>query len=121
MNSRQKKAALLAEELESMDGVWVVNAMPLRDDARGLRVQILNECCPETLKTLREANWASNLIGSFPRFTPAGAQPASLFEVIIEKDRIPVPTDCPRVSGEIGKREKTPAEVEHIRRYLGWD
>jgi hypothetical protein len=122
LTERQRKAALLTSELTRLPGVWVISPSPLNEDARGLRVQILNKYCHETIETLREANWVPSLIGSYPRIaaSASGLEPANLYEIAIEKERQPVVDNIPKVSGEITKREKTPAEVEHMRRYLGW-
>jgi hypothetical protein len=88
----------------------------------------MQEACAQVLDTERdsviaelcEAGWIPTFVQEHPRFTPnKGLVPASLYEIAIEQDRQSVP-DSPKVSGEIAKREKTLAEVEHMRRYLGW-
>jgi hypothetical protein len=120
LTERQTKAAQLAAELGRCRGTWVVSPLPLNDDSRALRFQVLDSERDSVVTELCAAGWIPSFVQAHPRFAPSGLIPASLFEVIIDKDRYPVPPDTPKVSGEIGKREKTPAEVEAIHRYLGW-
>jgi hypothetical protein len=119
LNKRQERAALLSRELERMDGVWAISPLPLDDGARGLRFQVLESERDNVVRELCQASWIPTFVQNHPRFTPGGLKPAYLYEIVIEKERQPVP-DSPRVSGELAKREKTPAEVQHMRRYLGW-
>jgi hypothetical protein len=119
LNERQKKAQRLAAELGRCSGTWVITPLPLDDSARALRFQVLESERDAVISELCGANWIPAFVQNHPRFTPGGLKPAYLYEIVIEKERQPVP-DSPRVSGELAKREKTPAEVQHMRRYLGW-
>jgi hypothetical protein len=120
MNARQKKAEDLARELGKMPGCWVVSPLPLDDDARGLRVQILDSERDKVITTLCEWKWLPAMVQNHPRFCPDGLKAASLFEVEIPKERQSVLPDSPKVSGELARREKPNVETEAIRRYLGW-
>jgi hypothetical protein len=52
-----------------------------------------------------------------PRFTPNGLIPAYLYEVVIEKDRQPVPDDRPKIPSEIAafaEREEKKKAAQYI-------
>jgi hypothetical protein len=119
MNSRQEKAQDLARELGRM-GAFVVNAMPLDPDAKGLRVQILDADRDRIVTALCEWGWLPAMLQAHPRFAPGGLLPASLYEIPIPKERPPIVDDRPRVSGEFAKQEKTEREVAALRKYFGW-
>jgi hypothetical protein len=126
MNERQKKAQDLARELEQM-GAWVVTPLPLDDDTRGLRVQILDTERDKVITELCAAGWVPAFLQGHPRFTPNGLIPASLFEIVIEKERQLVSDDRPKVSNEIAelaKREekrKADATIAAFKKHIGWD
>jgi hypothetical protein len=120
LSARQEKARDLADSLGRMAGVWVVSPLPLDDGARALRFQVLDRERDKVVIKLCKKGIIPNLVQGHPRFTPNGLIPASLFEVEIERERQSVPTDGPKISGELAKQEKTPAEVAAVRRYLGW-
>jgi hypothetical protein len=121
LTERQKKADLLARELRQCKGCWVVSALPLDSNTRGIRVQILDSERDSVVKDLCEGGWIPNMVSPFPRFTGTGLVAAHMFEITIPQERQPVPQDCPKVvANESPKREKTPHEVEQVRKYLGW-
>jgi hypothetical protein len=120
LSKRQETAQDLCLELHKLGGV-VINSMPLDPDAKGLRVQILDTDRDKVITALCEKGWLPSLLQSHPRFTPNGLLPASLYQVDIPRERTTVPDDRPKVAlSEPAKREKTPLEVEQMRRYLGW-
>jgi hypothetical protein len=108
--------------LERLGGCWVVSPMPLDPDAKGLRVQILDVDCDRIVTAICAAGWIPARLQSHPRFvTGGGLVPASLYEIDIPRERQPVVDSGPKVvPSEPAKREKTPHEVQAVRRYLGW-
>jgi hypothetical protein len=92
----------------------------LADDEKSLRFQVLDANHDEVISELCSCGWLPNRVSPMPRFTSTGLVPANMFEIEIRAERQRIVDDRPRVSGEIAKPEKTPAEVEHMRRYLGW-
>jgi hypothetical protein len=121
LTKRQEKADLLARELAQCRGTWVTSPLPLADDVRALRFQVLDSERDSVVEELCAGGWIPSLVSVFPRFTSAGLIPASMYEVEIPKERPPVVDDRPKVSVEPAKREKTPAEVQAVRKYLGWE
>jgi hypothetical protein len=120
LNKRQEIAEVLARELAQCRGTWLVTPLPLNDDARGLRFQVLESERDSVIKELCEANWDPNLIQAHPRFTPAGLLPAYLFEIVIEKDRTPIVDNLPKVSTEIAdavRREEKRKAAEYIEAF----
>jgi hypothetical protein len=121
LNERRKKADLLARELQQCKGCWVVSPLPLDDNTRALRFQLLDENRDEVISELCASGWIPNMVSPFPRFTGTGLVAAHMFEVEIPKERQPVPQDSPKmVAAEPSERAKTPHEVEQVRKYLGW-
>jgi hypothetical protein len=120
LNERQRTADALMHELHRL-GAWVTNPLPLRDDER-LRFQILDTSRPQILEKLSQWGWGPSLVGNAPRVTSQGMQAATLYELDLPRDRQPIPDDRVKgtVSDEYNRREKTPAEVEAMRKYLGW-
>jgi hypothetical protein len=125
MNERQQKARDLARELELM-GAWCLTPLPLSDDAKGLRVQILDTERDKVITELCAAGWLPTFLQGHPRFTPGGLIPASLFEIAIERERQLVSDDRPKVPNDIAefaKREekrKTDATIAAFKKHIGW-
>jgi hypothetical protein len=101
MNPRQQKAQDLVDWLGQMSGVWVTSPMPLNDDTRALRFQVLDSERDSVVTELCAGGWIPSLVQGHPRFTPAGLVAASLYEVVIEKERQSVPDDRPKIPSEI--------------------
>jgi hypothetical protein len=118
LSERQQTAAALARELQKLDGVWVTNPMPLDDNARGLRIQILDKCKNEVLQLLTNWGWSPVFCGMLPRVCSSGFQLASVHEIYIERERQPIFNDH-TIRGEIatGKPKTDPTG---ILKYLGW-
>lgn len=125
LSDRQQKAQDLAREMGKMPGVAVVNPMPLDDSARGLRVQILDTARDQVIETLCGWGWLPTFLQSHPRFCPGGLKAASLYEIVIERERAAVPDrpKIPREVTELAEREaktRANAEIEGYKKYFGW-
>jgi hypothetical protein len=117
LTERQKKAQRLAAELGRCPGCWAVSPMPLADDARGVRFQLLDANRDEVISELCGAGWVPNLVSAFPRFTSAGLVPASMYEVDIPQERHPIVDNLPKVSTEMAeaaRREEKRKAAEYI-------
>jgi hypothetical protein len=121
---RQEKAQKLADELGRCRGCWVVTPLPLDNDTRGLRVQILDSERDSVVEELCGSGRLPNLVSPFPRFTSAGLVPASMFEIEISKERQPVP-DSPKIESgmvELAERQaktRAAAELKAFRKAVG--
>src|SRR5689334_4689744 len=122
LTERQRTADSLMHELHRL-GAWVTNPLPLRDDER-LRLQILDTDRAQILEKLSQWGWGPTLVGNAPRITSQGMQAATLYELDLPRDRVPIADDrvmpAGIISDENRRREKTPLEVEAMRKYLGW-
>jgi hypothetical protein len=121
LSERQQKAEQLARELGKLDGVWVSSPLPLDDNAK-LRIQILDSRKNEVLQLLSDWEWQPVFCGPLPRVTFRGMDAASLYDIDLPRERQSVVNDRV-IPGEVstpGERRKTPEEVLHMRRYLGW-
>jgi hypothetical protein len=120
LSERQKKAATLAAELGRCNGCWVVSPLPLSEDARGVRFQLLDKNRDEVITELCASNWIPTLVSPFPRFTGTGLVAAGMYEIVIEKERVPAVTDTPKVEGEMAeaaKREEKRQTAEYIKQF----
>jgi hypothetical protein len=117
LNPRQEKARDLARELHRM-GAWVTNVMPLDDNAR-LRFQVLDSDRSRIIQTLTDWEWEPAFCGTLPRICPDGFKLASIFEIDLPRERMPIHDDR-KIQGEIARPKKTDTEVEAVMRYLGW-
>jgi hypothetical protein len=120
LSERQQTAQMLAREINHM-GAWCVSPLPLDDSAR-LRFQVLDSDRQKVLEILSSWNWSPTFCGTTPRICPDGWKLASVYEIDLPRERQTVADD--RIPhGEVsspGERRKTPEEVLHMRRYLGW-
>jgi hypothetical protein len=117
LSERQQKAADLAREIQRM-GAWVTNVMPLDDSAR-LRFQVLDVDRPRIIQTLTDWEWSPAFCGTLPRIYSDGWKLASMFEIDLPRERMPIHDDR-KIQGEIARPKKTDTEVEAVMRYLGW-
>ena len=99
-----------------MDGAWVTSPLPLDSQSR-LRFQVLDGDRNRVLQQLRDWNWEPAFVSILPRVTFNGMAAASVYEVNLPAERIPVFDD--RIHGEVAKAEKTSLELEGMRKYLG--
>jgi hypothetical protein len=121
LNNRQQLAQALTREINGLGCAWVTNALPLRDDEE-LKLQVLDEKRSQVLEKLSQWGWSPTPCGSLPRIANGGFHGATLYQLALPRDRQPIADDrvTGTVSEEYNRREKTPAEVEAIRKYLGW-
>ena len=116
LTERQKTAQALARGINAM-GAWVTSPLPLDDKAR-LRFQIIDSDRDRVIEKLSNWDWSPAFVDILPRITPQGMQAATLYEINLPPDT-PVVVDR-IIRGELAERKKTSAEVEAVRRYLGW-
>jgi hypothetical protein len=122
LNDRQQLAQALTREINGLGCAWVTNAMPLRDDEQ-LRLQVLDDHRSQVLERLSNWGWSVTPCGALPRILPSGFKGATLYQLDLPRQRQPIADDRVKavgVSDDSNRREKTPAEVEAIRKYLGW-
>jgi hypothetical protein len=121
LNDRQQLAQALTREINGLGCAWVCNAMPLRDDEE-LKLQILDENRSQVLEKLSNWGWSPTPCGNLPRITSKGFCGATLYQLDLPRQRQAIADDRVKgtVSDEYNRREKTPAEVEAMRKYLGW-
>jgi hypothetical protein len=123
LNGRQRLAQALTREINGLGCAWVTNAMPLRDDEE-LRLQILDENRSQVLEKLSNWGWAPTPCGNLPRITAKGFCGATLYQLDLPRQRQAIADDraipAGIVADENNRREKTPLEVEAMRKYLGW-
>ena len=117
LTDRQRMAQALAREINAM-GAWVVSPLPLDDKAK-LRFQVMDTDRDAVISKLASWDWAPVPVSVMPRITPRGMQAAMLYEINLPPDT-PSVVDDRMIRGELAERKKTSAEVEAVRRYLGW-
>jgi hypothetical protein len=116
LSARQEKAAALAREIARLAG-FVLDALPLRNDQREMRVQILDKD-PHIRETLESWGWALAYGGPHPRVSYFGMEPATVYHLEIPLERQPIADN--RIRGELADPDKkTSAEMEGMRKYLG--
>jgi len=117
LSKRQQTAAALARELGEMAGCWVTSPLPL-DDGQRLRVQVLDTERIYFVQAVRDLGLGEPVFVSIlPRVTFTGMLGACLYEIDLPRERQQIIDD--RIRGEIATKEKTPYEVEQVKRYLG--
>jgi hypothetical protein len=91
--------------------------LPL-DDGKRLRLQVLERERNHIIQTLRDWGWTPVPCGVLPRIDPMGVIPAAIWEIDLPRQQQPI-VDDRTIRGELAEREKTSAEVEGIKKYLG--
>ena len=117
LTDRQRMAQALAREINAM-GAWVVSPLPLDDKAK-LRFQVMDTDRDWLIEKLSSWGWSPWPVSALPRITPRGMQAATLYEINLPADT-PAVVDDRMIRGELAERKNTSAEVEAVRRYLGW-
>src|SRR5262245_20572282 len=113
LSERQQKAQALARELGSLEGVWIVNPMPLPDHSK-LRVQILDTVRNRVVQMLKDAGYEPQFVTILPRIHNVQFDVgAAVYEIDLPRERQPVP------QGELAKPETTDIEREGVLKYLG--
>jgi len=107
LTQRQQMAASLARELERLDGVWVVSALPLGAD-RKLRVQILDGVRNEVIQTIRDWGHEPAFVSVHPRIEHGPVTAACIYEIDLPRDQVPVQDRT--IYGEVVDRTKAAAE-----------
>jgi len=116
LTTRQQMAAVLARELERLDGVWVVSALPL-DNERKLRVQILDGVRNEVTQIIRDWGHELAFVSVQPRIEHGPIVAACIYEIDLPREQQPVQDRT--IYGEIASKEKPSAELEATKKYLG--
>src|SRR5262249_15765168 len=115
---RQRTAQALSHSINAM-GAWVTSPLPLDDKAR-LRFQVLDTDRERVIEKLSSWDWSPVPVSFLPRISPAGMQPATLYEIHLPPDPAAVVDERKMIPGEVAERKKTSVEVEALRKYLGW-
>ena len=118
LTERQKTAQALSHSIAAM-GAWVTSPLPL-DDKANLRFQVMDTDRDAVISKLASWDWSPVPVSILPRITPRGMQAATLYEINLPPDTPAVVDDRMMIPGELAERKKTEAEVEAVRRYLGW-
>jgi hypothetical protein len=108
LSARQEKAQDLAGWLGGMTGVWVVSPLPLDDDTRTLRFQILDSEQDRVVTEICSAGWIPARLQAHPRHrvTTRGFENASLYEIEIPRERQPIVDDRPKIPSEVTDQAK---------------
>jgi hypothetical protein len=126
LTARQTKAAQLAAELGRCSGTWVITPLPLADYSH-LRFQVLAEERDSVITELCQSGWTPRFVQNHPRYCGDGLKPGYLYEIEIEKQRYSVPTDNPKVEGEMAdkakrlEKKKADEYVAQFRKSAGLD
>lgn len=115
LSERQQTANRLAACIDKLGG-FVVSPLPLNDSYR-LRFQLLDRDKNKVIQALRDEGLEPVFCGSGMRVFPDGMCFVMNVEVDVPGKRQPVVDRT--IRGEIAEREKTSAEVEGIKKYLG--
>ena len=91
LTPRQQKAAALTREISRLGG-FVINPLPLRDDERELRVQILDKD-KHVVQEIESWGWRLTFGYPLPRMSHASFVPASVYRLEIPMERIAVVDD----------------------------
>jgi len=116
LTTRQQMAATLARELDKLDGVWTVSALPLGAD-RKLRVQILDCVRNSVIQTVRDWGHEPAFVSVHPRIEHGPIVAACIYEIDLPRDQVPVQDRT--IYGEVAKPEKNDHEREQVLKYLG--
>src|SRR5262245_36197243 len=109
LNKRQETAEALAR------CAWCVSPMPLHDDSR-LRFQVLDKDRDAVLEKLSSRDWSTAFVGTHPRIDSGGCKLASVYEIDLPRERMPVPPD---IAGELSAGPKEiNKEVAGLRIYM---
>jgi hypothetical protein len=119
LTERQQQAAAIMAELQKIGG-HVINPMPLAEDAR-LVFQVLDYQRDALLEKVSQWGWNPVLKNHGLRFDVVDyvARRCTTYEIDLPRDKQSIVDDRTIPRGELAeRREKTPAEVEALRRYL---
>jgi hypothetical protein len=118
LTERQKTAEALAREISRMGHAWVTSPLPLDDNAK-LRFQVMDSDRDAVISKLASWDWSPVPVTALPRITTRGMQAATLYEINLPADTPAVPDDR-MIRGELAERKKTQAEIDAVKKYLGW-
>jgi len=117
LNERQQTARALAQSIDDMGGAWVTSALPLDDQARALRLQILDSDRNRVMQAIRDLGFEPVFCGVLPRIHPTGVLAACAYEISLPQARQPVVDN--RITGELATKEKPSRETTEMLKYLG--
>jgi len=103
LTERQQLAKRLADDLDSMDGVWVTSPLPL-DDNHKLRLQIKDIDRNEVLQLLRDWGYDPVCVSVLPRVCTTGLIAACLYEIDLPQPRQDIVDDRAIPKDDIGRR-----------------
>jgi hypothetical protein len=108
---RQKKAQALAEELQGLPNVWILNSMPL-PESQDFLVQTLTSGRTKVFQILKELGYGAQLRSCMPRITPNGFEASESYAIDLS-DRLPIPADDREPPVEVVK-EATAAQKAEV-------
>jgi hypothetical protein len=111
LSERQQTARALARAIDDMGAAWVTSALPLDDQVRALRLQILDSDRNRVVQAIRDLGFEPVLCGVLPRIHPTGVLAACAYEISLPQARQPVIDD--RIQGELATKKK-PHEMDLI-------
>jgi len=117
LNERQQTARALAQHIDDLGGAWLTSALPLDDQARALRLQILDSDRNRVVQSIRDLGFEPVLCGALPRIHPTGVRAACAYEISLPQARQPVVDD--RIQGELAKKEPMSEEMKGFLKYFG--
>jgi hypothetical protein len=103
---RQQKAEALAQEIMRLGG-YVLSPLPLRDDDKELRIQILDDDS-HILQAIKDWGWTPTLGGPHPRISFTRLEPATIYRIEIPVERQPIVDTT--IRGEISSKKKPDTE-----------
>jgi len=105
LSERARKAQSVAREIQRIGG-YVLNSMPLRDDEKELRIQIL-DTDKHILEEIKTWGWTPVFAGPMPRIHISGSfETACIYRIEIPIERPNIPDN--RIHGEISDKKKPP-------------
>src|SRR5262245_11372913 len=116
MTEREQTAAALVRSINAMSGAWVVST----PQADKIRFQVLDGDKNRVLQQLKDWNWEPAFVSILPRVTFNGMAAASVYEIVLPKERQEIPDAriaVPR--DEVATPKKSDVEMEGMRKYLG--
>ena len=111
LNERQQTARALARHIDDIGGAWVTSALPLDDQARALRFQVLDSDRKRVMQSIRDLGFGPVFVGVLPRIHPTGLLAACAYEISLPQAWQPIVDD--RIQGELAVKKK-PHEMDLI-------
>jgi hypothetical protein len=118
LSERQQLARSLAYELGKLNGTWVINPMPLDENAN-LRIQVLECDRNEVFGAIQ--NWGfgtPRFVSMTPRITHNGMAIAAVYEIDLPRTRQAI-VDDRTIRGDLATKKHDDRERIEMLKYLG--